>query len=377
MKNIINEVNLYGFEQGKVDSGKAVLGGDGGNWGGSMERALQIATIIKGCGGPNPSSQKRSRVKTASGNVSDHYQGNTSAYAIDIPANGTNGDKLLSCLMSKFNNGAQAGYKGGKWLDVNVDGYRYQFGWRVKDHYDHIHVGVKKGGGGSTQTIPVDDASVTDTTGTDTTGTDSSYVPPSQKLADKLRAIDLSTVKRLLPQVNESKLNKLFIYPIESKILKNGGKKIVFKGQYGVKILAPFKGVIDNIDNDKIIVRHTFNSKYYYSEIEGVNQIIVSKGQNVNQGDNIALSGIKDITFKIVDEYGRSQLLSKFYLNKEKITEPTDKSDSSSNRAAKAISDLFSSVVASPFELAKRATKIGDDDEKSLNEEINRIKKLL
>jgi len=29
-------------------------------------------------------------------------------------------------------------------LNVNVGGYRYQFGWRVKDHYNHIHVGVKK-----------------------------------------------------------------------------------------------------------------------------------------------------------------------------------------------------------------------------------------
>jgi hypothetical protein len=102
----------------------------------------------------NPfSSQKRSRVKTASGSVSDHYKGNLSAYAIDIPASGQKGDELLACIMKKFNNGSHSSYKGGKWLNVNVGGYRYQFGWRVKDHYDHIHVGVKKIGSSSTDEL--------------------------------------------------------------------------------------------------------------------------------------------------------------------------------------------------------------------------------
>jgi hypothetical protein len=157
MKKNINELNLYGFEEGKVDSGKVVRGGEGGNWGGSMERALEIASFAKECGGKNPTSQKRTRKNTASGNVSDHYYENTTSYAIDIPASGSKGDKLLACIMKKFNGGKQSGYTGGKWLDVNLDGYRYQFGWKVKDHFNHIHVGVKKGGGGSNDSIPSDD----------------------------------------------------------------------------------------------------------------------------------------------------------------------------------------------------------------------------
>jgi hypothetical protein len=144
----INETNTYGFEQGSVDSGKVVFGGKNNNWGGSMERALEIASFAKKCSGKKNviSSQKRSRVKTASGNVSDHYEGNLSAYAVDIPARGSKGDDLLKCIMSEFNNGSNASYTGNKWLNVTVDGYRYQFGWRVKNHYDHIHVGVKKVG---------------------------------------------------------------------------------------------------------------------------------------------------------------------------------------------------------------------------------------
>jgi predicted chitinase len=151
MSNILNEVDSMGFPTGPVDSGKVTGGGVGGDWDGSMPRALEVAKIAAKCSGrSNPlSSQKRSRVQTASGNVSDHYEGNESAYAIDIPTSGKAGDKLLACIMDKWNGGSNSDYKGGSWLNVNVGGYRYQFGWRVPNHYDHIHVGVKKVGGSS------------------------------------------------------------------------------------------------------------------------------------------------------------------------------------------------------------------------------------
>lgn len=144
----LNEVNTYEFPQGDVNTGKVFFGGTGNNWGGSMERALEIASYARKCSGnKNPiSSQKRSRRLTAAGNTSDHFIGNKNAYAVDLPARGETGDKLLACIMSKFENGRFSAYEGNRWLNVNVDGYRYQFGWRVKDHYDHIHVGVKKTG---------------------------------------------------------------------------------------------------------------------------------------------------------------------------------------------------------------------------------------
>jgi hypothetical protein len=147
----INETNTYDFEQGSVDSGKVVFGGKNNNWDGSMERALEIANLAKKCSGKNNiiTSQKRSKVETASGNVSDHYKGNLSSYAVDLSARGRKGDELLKCIMSKFNNGSNSDYAGGKWLNVSINGYRYQFGWRVKGHYDHIHVGVKKIGSSS------------------------------------------------------------------------------------------------------------------------------------------------------------------------------------------------------------------------------------
>jgi hypothetical protein len=154
MKVILNEDETFGFPSGSVDTGKVVRGGSGGNWGGSMGRALEIASFAKKCSGKkNPiSSQKRSRRKTASGGVSDHFEGNLDAYAVDLPTAGKEGDKLLACIMGKFEGGAYSSYKGGKWLNINVEGYRYQFGWRVKGHYDHIHVGVKKISGSKSST---------------------------------------------------------------------------------------------------------------------------------------------------------------------------------------------------------------------------------
>ena len=156
MSDILNEIDAMGFPTGPVDSGKVTAGGVNGDWNGSLPKALEVAKIAAKCSGKsNPlSSQKRSRVKTASGNVSDHYEGSESAYAIDIPAAGKSGDKLLACIMKNWNNGSNSNYDGGSWLNVNVGGYRYQFGWRVAGHFDHIHVGVKKVGGKSSQDTP-------------------------------------------------------------------------------------------------------------------------------------------------------------------------------------------------------------------------------
>lgn len=158
----LNETNTYGFPEGKVDSGKVVSGGEGGDWGGSMERALEVAKVAKEFMGKNIiSSQKRSKVKTNSGNVSDHWEGNLDAYAVDLATGTPNkqnykrGDELFAHLMDWM---GHPEYKPGKWVNINKNGYRYQFGWRTPegDHENHIHVGVKKKGGKIVDDVPVD-----------------------------------------------------------------------------------------------------------------------------------------------------------------------------------------------------------------------------
>lgn len=151
----------FGYPVGQIDSGKANLGGDNDNWGGSLGRALWFGKVADEWGAANGkfndkrktlvTSQKRSRVLTASGNTSDHYKGVTNSYAVDIAASGTEGDELLAYIMAKF---GHPEYKGGSWININKDGYRYQVGWRVKNHFDHIHVGVKKLGGGKSSDTP-------------------------------------------------------------------------------------------------------------------------------------------------------------------------------------------------------------------------------
>jgi hypothetical protein len=134
--------SLFGLPQGNVDSGKVTPGGTNGDWGGSMYKALEVANVANEFVGKNiVSSQKRSRQSTASGAVSDHWSGSPDTYAVDLATSGAAGDALLAHIMQWL---GHPEYTGGKWFNFNKNGYRYQIGWRVKDHYDHIHVGVKK-----------------------------------------------------------------------------------------------------------------------------------------------------------------------------------------------------------------------------------------
>jgi len=129
----------HGYPTGPVDSGKATPGGQGGNWGGSMPLALALARAV----GLPVTSQKRSRQRTASGGVSDHWQGSTTSYAVDLGTSGAAGDAaFLRTIRALGLNPSQ--YPSGRWHNVNIGGYRYQIGWRTPGHFDHIHVGVKK-----------------------------------------------------------------------------------------------------------------------------------------------------------------------------------------------------------------------------------------
>jgi peptidoglycan hydrolase-like protein with peptidoglycan-binding domain len=138
--------NTYGIPGAKG-------GGEGGDWGGSMGRVLAFAKVALDTMGRNfAGSQKRGTKLTASGNISDHYLNNEIAYAVDMGVRTyEEGDQLLANLMTWF---GHPEYKGKYWFNVIKDGYRYQVGWRVPDHYDHVHIGVKRVG--KSKDIPVD-----------------------------------------------------------------------------------------------------------------------------------------------------------------------------------------------------------------------------
>jgi len=147
----------YGFELGKafpgcVGQGKVCYGGINGNWAGSMTRALQMAFWLKGLNF-TPGSQKRHTKNATSGNPSNHWKGSTGAYGVDLPCGKKKGDEGWKKLRDEFvsrgwiskdkmpDKYLESGE--GKWINFYVGNYKYQVGWNVSEHYDHIHVGVR------------------------------------------------------------------------------------------------------------------------------------------------------------------------------------------------------------------------------------------
>lgn len=114
----------------------------GGGWGGSKGVADTAIRVARQLGVP-AGSQKRSRKRTVTGSVSDHWIGNTTAYAVDFPARGAAGDRLAREISRAYG----MPYRPGQWVNRNVRVgnrvYRVQIGWRTPGHDDHVHVGVK------------------------------------------------------------------------------------------------------------------------------------------------------------------------------------------------------------------------------------------
>lgn len=111
------------------------------DWKGSKSVGQSLAKSL----GLPVSSEKRGTVLTASGGVSDHYLGNKDSYAWDLATSGDQGTRKVQQLARQL---GVKNYKGGQWLNVTkkINGrtYRFQIGWNVPNHYDHIHMGVDR-----------------------------------------------------------------------------------------------------------------------------------------------------------------------------------------------------------------------------------------
>lgn len=138
-----------------VDERMLCMGGNNGDWDGSVYKAAVIAYYLNQCDSRlKPGSQKRSKQKTASNHNSDHWVKSLNSYAIDVPSiSDSLGDKGFYCLKEILSNkGMISGntlenFKGerGHYNNFNYGGYRYQILWKSDDdHDDHIHVGVRK-----------------------------------------------------------------------------------------------------------------------------------------------------------------------------------------------------------------------------------------
>lgn len=113
----------------------------GGGWGGSKG----VASGLVGGLGLAATSEKRERMSTASGGVSDHWVGSKNAYAYDLGGNTAQMDRAAVNLARRLG----IPYRRGRPLEatINRNGYRIQVLYRTNtggNHYDHIHVGVRR-----------------------------------------------------------------------------------------------------------------------------------------------------------------------------------------------------------------------------------------
>lgn len=119
----------------------------GGGWGGSQGVANRAVEIARGMGVPVTSTKRdlaaTRRVGSTTG--SDHYTGNTNAYAVDLGVSGSRGTELARRIADAYGipRSSIGTYNR---HTINVGGQRYlvQLLWQVSGHYDHVHLGVRR-----------------------------------------------------------------------------------------------------------------------------------------------------------------------------------------------------------------------------------------
>lgn len=129
--------------QSGVPQGAGIYTTPYGGWAGT-EGPIQALTKLSGL---SVSSAKRARRNTVSGSMSDHYQGNSTAFAHDLSATpGTRGDSAASRIVEALGGPKGWGRKGGV-FNTTINGIRFQVLWKTMtggNHYDHIHVGARR-----------------------------------------------------------------------------------------------------------------------------------------------------------------------------------------------------------------------------------------
>ncbi|MBS1152251.1 MAG: uncharacterized protein H6Q89_3949, partial [Myxococcaceae bacterium] len=84
-------------------------------------------------------------LRVGSSTGSDHYTGNTNAYAVDFGVSGSRGDQLAQSLARAY--GIPLSNLGTfNRHTITVDGQRFsvQLLWRVEGHFDHVHIGIHR-----------------------------------------------------------------------------------------------------------------------------------------------------------------------------------------------------------------------------------------
>ena len=192
-----------------------------------------------------------------------------------------------------------------------------------------------------------------------------------------------------------------FISPVSGSKITDipGSKSIKLSPSYGSPIVSPYQGRVDNVGNDSITILHNLNDRDVYSHFSGINRPQVGVNVPLKQGETIAYGDTTDIEYSILDDNGKKQPVIPFFkgINTDVTTDKDDTSKDTNIDTNKEkndrpkpiqgksyIADFLSDIALSPFKaihkpMQKGLNKLsGDkDDDGKLNEEIDRIKKLL
>lgn len=119
----------------------------GGGWAGSQGVSNAATAIARSMGIPVTSTKRNyaDTIRVGSSTASDHYTGNSTAYAVDYGVAGSRGDELARRIASKY--GIPASHIGTynyTYKQIGGHTYRLQLLWRVSGHFDHVHFGIRR-----------------------------------------------------------------------------------------------------------------------------------------------------------------------------------------------------------------------------------------
>jgi hypothetical protein len=200
-----------------------------------------------------------------------------------------------------------------------------------------------------------------------------------------------------------------FIDPVKfGKVKERKDKKIIYEPESDDFIIAPYDGVIDEIQeglrenrNGFIRIKHSVDGETYYSEISGLKDITTQRGVDVSQKDKLSRTGNYLVEYEIKNKSKDKVSIGPFFTGDigGKSSKELKKSDSGSSksrnddndsyndwnkpyRKIEKVPDIFTSLFLSPINLAYKALtdfpgKKENKEEKELNEEVKRIRQLL
>ena len=167
-------------------------------------------------------------------------------------------------------------------------------------------------------------------------------------------------------------------------------KEITISTYQGNLVRSPYDGVVESVDvNDcsgNVKIKHIVGNNVFHSNLCEVNRITVNRGDNLRKGGSLGIAGDKDLKYSILNSRNQKIRLEPFFNGIDTKTSKKEKEkekEKEKNKQSSNTSTFHNSFIKSmlfPFTAVDKI--IGGKskpvmENKSLQEELKRIKKLL